>query len=305
MEVVVTGAAGFVGRRLIKGLSDHSVVALDRAKPNIDFARAVVGDLCLQSVLNSAVSKNCDAIVHLATVPGGAAEDDPRAAWSVNMDGTAALVDALISRGVGKRFVFASSIAVFGDLDGGVVNDDTPVRPTMLYGAHKAMAEQWLATRSRREELNSISLRLPGIVARPAAPSGMKSAFMSDVFHAALAGVHFTMPVSPSATIWLMSVGTIARNLRHALEFDGPFPEPFAVTLPAVRTSVEKLVEEIAAQTGRGTDFVSYEPDETLECLFGRLPPLKAKRAENLGFVADASLGALVEDSIRNIRSDL
>ena len=70
--------------------------------------------------------------------------------------------------------------AAFGEPFPASVDDSTPLRPKSFYGAHKALMEQWLATLSRRGELDAISLRLSGVVARPRGPSGMKSAFLSD-----------------------------------------------------------------------------------------------------------------------------
>ncbi len=92
----------------------------------------------------------CDAIVHLATVPGGAAESDPALAWRVNVDATRTLFDAAARASTPIRLVFASSIAVFGDHLPTPLDEDTPVAPSMLYGAHKAMMETWLATLGRR-----------------------------------------------------------------------------------------------------------------------------------------------------------
>ena len=77
--------------------------------------------------------------------------------------------------------------------------------PKMYYGAHKLMMEAWLATMTRRGAVHGLSLRLPGIVARPRAPSGMRSAFLSDLFHALRAAIADEMPVSAGATSWLLS----------------------------------------------------------------------------------------------------
>jgi len=302
MRIVVTGAGGFVGTRLIRDLAGYDVTALDRTALALPTPRSVQGDVTNTEVVQDVFAHGVEAVVHLATIPGGAAEQDPVAAWKVNVEATTALADALVRCGRGKRFVFASSIAALGDLTS-PVNDHTPLRPTLLYGAHKAMAEQWLATRSRRGDIDAISLRFPGIVARPLAPSGMKSAFMSDVFHAALSSNDYVMPVSEEATVWLMSVEVATHNLRHALEFDGRFGEPYAVTLPALRASIGELVSEISSQTGK-SGFVTYEPDDALESIFGRLPPLETELADGMGFVRDNSLRDLVSRSLSAITGE-
>jgi nucleoside-diphosphate-sugar epimerase len=206
-----------------------------------------------------------------------------------------ALADAAARAGNRPRFVFASSIAVFGDPLPSSVDDATPLSPRLLYGAHKAMMEQWLATLSRRGDIDAVSLRLPGVVARPRGPSGMKSAFMSDVFHSLSTGENFVMPVSEDATSWLTSVDCAVGNLVHALTVDLTHaPGDRAVTLPALRVRMGNLVEEIALQTGAVAESVSYAPDSALEAAFGALPPLLTPAAESLGFSNDGALPALV-----------
>ena len=80
MRIIITGAGGFVGRHLVAHLAGHDVVALDHVPdgiPDSPGVTAVVGDLCDPAVIASAFDGGCDAVIHLATVPGGAAEHDP------------------------------------------------------------------------------------------------------------------------------------------------------------------------------------------------------------------------------------
>lgn len=305
MRIVVTGAGGFVGSRLVRGLPDHDVVALDNipgAIPNLPNVTPVVGDLCNSEVQAAAFASGCEAVVHLATVPGGAAEENPERAGCVNVDATMKLVEAAAGAGKQPRFVFASSIAVFGDDLPASVDDTTPLSPQLLYGGHKAMMEQWLATRSRRADIDAISLRLSGVVARSRGPSGMKSAFMSDVFHSLSAGEEFVMPISADATVWLTSVACAVGNLVHGLTANlAGAPADCAVTLPALRIRIGDLVEEIARQTNVSVALVSYSPDAALEAAFGALPALSTAAADSLGFSNDGDLAALVARTLENI----
>lgn len=186
MRIIITGGGGFVGLALASALEgQHDLVLVDH---KLGTRTGVVGNLCDPATIDRAFAGGCDAVVHLATVPGGAAEQDPMTAKNVNIDATMALAEAAAQSGASPRFIFASSIAVFGDPLPAFVDDNTPLAPRMIYGAHKALMEQWLATQTRRGAISALSLRLPGIIARPRGPSGMKSAFMSDVFHALKAG---------------------------------------------------------------------------------------------------------------------
>lgn len=302
MRVLVTGAGGFVGRHLVQSLSDCDVVALDHVPDTIPEGAnvtAVAGDLCDERVLAAALAQPCDAIVHLATVPGGAAEQNPSLARRVNMDATMALAAAAGPR---VRFVFASSIAVFGDPMPALVDDTAPLLPKLYYGAHKAMMETWLATLSRRAQLDGVSLRLSGVIARPRGPSGMKSAFLSDVFHALRERVPYVMPVSDAATCWLISVSGVVANLRHALTVDaGEFPPERAVTLPALRVTVRDLVAEVARQCDAPPSLVSYAPEPPLEAAFGTQPPLETDLALHLGFKNDGDLATLVSRALAHL----
>jgi nucleoside-diphosphate-sugar epimerase len=299
MRVLVTGAAGFIGSAVLAKLAGHhEVVGLDARAPGSG-PGWITGDLGEPETLALAEAARPDALIHLATVPGGAAEADPELAWRINVEATRKLIDCLARRRSGVRVVFASSIAALGRLEE-PVGDATPVRPHLIYGAHKALMETWLATLSRRGDVEAISLRLPGIVARPRAASGLKSAFLSDLFHAALANEAFTCPVGRDATTWLMSVSKTAENIVHGLI--APSAEPFAATLPAVRASVGDLVAEITSQTGYDAARITYEPDQAIEADFGRFPALQAERAERLGFRSDESLASLISSALETIR---
>jgi nucleoside-diphosphate-sugar epimerase len=169
----------------------------------------------------------------------------------------------------------------------------------MIYGAHKLMMEIALADFSRRGALDGVAVRLPGIVPRPRAPSGMKSAYLSEIFHALRAGEGFTAPVSPQATSWLMSVSRVAENLRLAAKVEGEaLPPGRAFTLPALRVGMAELAVAIAAATGADATAVSYAPDATLEPQFGRQPPLATPVADRLGFRHDGDVASLVRQAL-------
>lgn len=305
MIVVVTGAAGFVGRELVARLLDggHRVVAMDSVAGGIPAgAQIVSGDLADAAVRRAALADGCDALVHLATVPGGAAEADPAASRRINVD---AMYDLLLETGATgqrPRVVYASSIAVYGDPLPPQVDDDTLLSPKMIYGGHKAMMEHAVAMFSNRGLIDGVTVRLPGIVARPKGPSGMKSAFMSDLFHALKAGERFVCPVSPGATMWLQSVRRCGDNFLHALGLDSALlPPTRAVTLPALRVRMGDLAGEIARQCGVSASLVDYAPDAALEAGFGAQPPLATPAAEAAGFGHDGDLAALVRNALSRI----
>jgi nucleoside-diphosphate-sugar epimerase len=295
VTLLVTGATGFIGRAVVRQLAARSnggrFRLVDRVRPVAPDSRfqSMAGDLGDAGFLSAALD-GVDAVIHLVSLPGGFAEVDPAGSRAINVDMTLAIAEQLTRslRGPSKpRLVFASSIAVFGEL-GVAVDDATLPSPAITYGAHKWMAEIALADFDRRGEIETVALRLPGIVARPRGATGLKSAFMSDVFHAAAADEAFVFPVGADATLWLMSAQRAATNLIHAVHMGQPGGR--ALTLPALRMTAAELASALFADPTR----CSFDPDPALQAVFGSYPPLSTPLAESLGFAHDGSLDRLI-----------
>ncbi|WP_033921815.1 NAD-dependent epimerase/dehydratase family protein [Sphingomonas sp. 37zxx] len=296
MRVAITGAAGFVGRAVAARLAtQHPEVALllvDRAFDRAGVAPTLTGDLTDAGFLR-AICDRSDVVIHLAALPGGAAEQDAAASRAINLDVPLALIDGM----AGRRLVIAGSIAVFGHALAEPVDDMTPVRPASVYGTHKAMVELAFADAVRRAAVAGMVLRLPGIVARPAAGNGFGSAFLSDVFHAARQGRRYTLPAAADATSWLMSARTCAANLVAAAL--GPDSAQAAVTLPALRVRIGDLIAELARHGDVGG--IDHAEDAATRRMFGSYPPLATPRADALGFAHDGTLAQLVETALADI----
>lgn len=305
MRIVVTGGGGFVGRHLASMLiaHGHAVTGIDHAAAALPSgARLVVGDLGDSAVRAEALGQGCDALVHLATVPGGAAEADPAASRRINVDAMYDLLLEASAMSPGLRVLYASSVAVFGDSFPPQVDDATPLSPKMIYGGHKAMMEHAIAMFSNRNMIDGVTVRLPGILARPRSPSGLKSAFMSNLFHALKAGEPFTCPVSAIGTVWAESLERVCANFVHALTLDtSRLPATRAVTLPALRVTMRALAEEIARQCQVPASLVDYVPDADLEAAFARQPPLITAAAEAAGFADDGDITKLVASALRTL----
>lgn len=130
----------------------------------------------------------------------------------------------------------------------------------------------------------------------------MKSAFMSNMFHALRAGDAFVSPVSRSATMWLMSVQEVARNLVHALYVeDRVLPESRALTLPALCVDWSALISEVARCTASKMDSVRFEPDAELEAAFGAYPPIVTPAADRAGFAHDGNVATLAQRALEQI----
>ena len=317
MNVVITGANGFIGQALCQrllqtGLGGSPVTTLNALDVRFDVAGALASDARVRqrtgsiadaALLDQAFEAPVDYLFHLASVPGGAAETNFELGLEVNLHATIALLERARKQAVAPVMVFASTIAVYGAALPAIVDDSTPMRPHLSYGAHKLACEVLVQDYSRRGFVDGRILRLPGIVARPEGPSGLLSAFMSDIFWRLKAGEPFACPVSAQAVAWWMSVGCCVDNLLVAACFSpAQAAERRDYTLPVLRLSIAELVEAIARRYGDDRRaLTTYHPNEQLEAGFGRLPPLDASAAQRAGLHHDGSVEQLVVNATAHV----
>ncbi|QIL74318.1 NAD-dependent epimerase/dehydratase family protein (plasmid) [Diaphorobacter sp. HDW4B] len=311
MKVLVTGAGGFIGAMLLQllaegglggGQSVAAIAAVDRMLPAaMPGVLKMEGDLRDESIHARIADFAPEVCFHLAALPGGAAEADPAGSRRVNLDATMDLFDLLgaIPCQHPRILVYASTIAVYGSKLPDLVTDTTPLRPPLIYGAHKLACEILLADYTRRGLLDGRALRLPGIVARPRTASGLASAFMSDLLHAVAAGEPFTCPVGPQATAWWMSARRCAENLIHAAVMDPGTDSRRAWPLPVLRLSMEEVVHTLSRMYRvDGAQLVRYEPQAMLEAVFGRYPMLDDQTSRALGLRDDGSAEELIRRAL-------
>lgn len=151
MIILVTGAAGFIGRRLIRSGEQ----ALVRRPMGLESER--VGDLLNFASLVRAC-EGVETVFHCASLAdalAGDAEDQ----WRVNVEGTRNLLAAAVEAGV-KRFVFLSSIKAMAEPGSECVGEDWPGEPSTAYGQSKRAAEEAVLEAGAKYGMHVVNLRL-------------------------------------------------------------------------------------------------------------------------------------------------
>jgi len=319
MHILITGAAGMVGRKLtarlvedgaLNGKPIDKLTLIDMHAPDApdQFGGAVetiAADVAEAAAAQAAVGKRPDVIFHLAAVVSAEAELDFEKGTRINLDGSRALIEAIRTAGNGyrPRLVFTSSIAVFGAPFPDAIADDFHLTPLTSYGTQKAVIELLLADYARRGFLDAVGIRLPSIVVRPGRPNKAASGFFSSIIREPLAGQQAVLPVEDSVLHWHASPRAAVGFLVHAAGLDAAKLGPRVnLTMPGVCCTV---AEQIAALRRIAGDKVAArirrEPDPLVARIVAGWPSrFDPRRALALGFRGEASFDEIIRVHIED-----
>lgn len=324
IRVLVTGAAGMLGRKLAASLARRGAVGsrsighltlVDRVAPPLPDApatvevEAVAVDITDPGTPARLVQSRPDVIFHLAAIVSGEAEEDRSLGYAVNLDATRALLEAIRNQGSNHayrpRVVVTSSTAVFGVPLPDRIGDDFLAAPATSYGTQKAIGELLLNDDSRRGYLDGISLRLPTICVRPGSPNRAASGFFSNIIREPLIGRSAVLPVDDSLRHWFASPRSAVGFLEHAavLETD-QLGTRRALNMPGVSATVAEQIDALGRLAGpRAVDLIRREPDPAIAEIVTTWPQdFEPRRALELGFVAEGSFDDIlrihVEDEL-------
>ncbi|MBX0118557.1 NAD-dependent epimerase/dehydratase family protein, partial [Salmonella enterica subsp. enterica serovar Typhi] len=135
------------------------------------------------------------------------------------------------------RFVFSSSLAVYGGTLPECVTDTTALTPRSSYGAQKAACELLVNDYTRKGYVDGLALRLPTICVRPGKLNRAASSFVSAIIREPLQGETTICPVSESLRLWISSPATVIHNLSLAATLPAP-GEASSINLPGISVTV-------------------------------------------------------------------
>ena len=268
-KVLVTGGAGFIGSHLVPQLLElgDSVTVLDNLSagklenlngvldhPKFTFKRGDIRD----KTLPDEVFNDVDSIIHLAAlIDISASVNDPIQNHEINVDGTFNLLYTAIKHKV-KKFVFASSTAVYGDLKTLPVQENNALHPLSPYAASKIAGEAYCSAFANCFGLDTIALRffnIYGLRSENSPYSGVITKFLQKIINGEL----LTIDGLGEQTRDFIHVNDIVRAVILALESKGLKGEVFNVCT-GKPTSINQLATILKTVTGKNLN-VKYGPD--------------------------------------------
>ena len=320
MKVLITGGAGFLGRRLAKKLLERGkLTGLDGREQTIDRlvlldvvpspptsdarVSSFAGDIADPALLERLIDTDTASIFHLAAIVSGQAEADFDLGMRVNFDATRTLLEISRARGHRPRVVFASSCAVYGGELPDVVPQLHELMPQSSYGTQKAMGELLIKDYTRRGFIDGRSLRLPTISVRAGKPNAALSSFASGIIREPLNGEAAICPVGEDLRLWLSSPRRAIESLIALHDVDGDVLGPHRiVNLPGISVSVAQMVAALRTVAGDAVaDRIRFQRDEAIERIVGSWPGAwELTRAHAMGLAADESFEAIVRAYIED-----
>ncbi|RYF58396.1 MAG: NAD-dependent epimerase/dehydratase family protein [Comamonadaceae bacterium] len=323
MKLLITGGAGFLGARLARtllarpalcGQTISGIVLADLVAPPADLladarVEARVGALLAQAPALGA--EGFDGVFHLASAVSAECEADFDLGLRSNLDTTRALLDALRTHvnggGAPARFVFASSVAVYGSDAAvplpAVVRDDTLPTPQSSYGVHKFVIEQLIADYTRKGYIDGRTARLMTVSVRPGRPNGAASSFLSGMIREPLAGLASVCPVPVDTQVALASPANTINGLIAVFEASREaFGGRTALNLPALTVTVQQMLDALRAAGGEAAlARVRFQPDAGIAAIVGGWPArFEAGRSVGLGLKPDADFDSVVRQYMQD-----
>ncbi|MEM7368358.1 MAG: D-erythronate dehydrogenase [Bacteroidota bacterium] len=320
MDILLTGGAGFIGKKLLTKLlqkgslhlqgqaqSIDRITVFDVVKPSglPDDPRLHIqtGDISHAETVKGLIGPNTAVVFHLAAIVSADAEANFDLGMAVNLDGTRHLLEACRQLDTQPRMVFTSSVAVYGGSLPSLCDDKTLITPGISYGVQKYIGDLLVNDYSRKGYVDGRAIRLPTIVVRPGKPNKAASTFASSIIREPLAGNRTVCPVDPSTRMYLLSPRKVVANIIRAAEM---LPEVWGgdrmLTLPGISLSIQEMVDALTSVAGEEVaNRIDWIPDPVIRKIVAVwMTDYDAQRAISMGFEADNNFEEIVRAHIED-----
>lgn len=303
MKIVVTGGAGFIGSRLIAEMLGQDevaeIVSLDQIACPVNDPRVsnVIGSIDDANIVDQALGDGVDVIYHLAAVLSGQSEAEFDTGLHINVDATRLLLEHCRHLPRPPRFVFTSSLAVFGGEMPQIVPPTMAPMPQSSYGCSKAIGELLVSEYSRKGFVDGVTCRLPTICIRPGKPNSAASSFVSGIIREPVAEEASVCPVPLDTRLWIASPDIIIRNLLLAGHFDSAGLGLHRVLdLPGISVTPAQMLDALTRLVGQeARDRVTQTQDQRIMNIVCSWPgAFDDTRARALGFVGDTDFDSVL-----------
>lgn len=281
-SVLVIGALGQIGSDLVQALrhrygTDNVIAADIRPEPEGHSGPYIQMDALnahaqIQAVRTYGVSE----IYNLAAILSAKGEQNPQAAWDINMR---ALMNSLetIRHSEAKKLFWPSSIAVFGPSTPKVHTPQlTLMEPSTVYGISKLAGERWCEYYHRKYGVDVRSLRYPGLISYAGQPGGGTTDYAVDVFHHAVQGKAYECFLSPGTALPMM-------YMSDAIE--------------ATVSLMEAPAASVQIRSSYNLSGMSFTPEQLFEEIRRILPDLEVSYAPDFRQTIADSWPASIDDA--------
>ena len=267
-RILIIGAAGQIGSELVPALREiygsENVIATGRNTPLPEVITKGGPVIYLDALEKNSLSKviyerDIDTIFHMASLLSAIGEKMPQAAWNININGLLNVLEAGRSYSI-DRIIWPSSIAAFGP---STPRENTPnetiLQPSTMYGISKVSGELLIEYYYQKYELDTRSMRLPGIISSETLPGGGTTDYAVEIFYEAIKHKKYTCFLKEETRLPMMYMPDCTKCMVDLLEADASKLKRRVYNVTGMSFSAGELALEI--QKFIPEFKIDYKPD--------------------------------------------